>query len=359
MRIAIVHDALCVKGGAERVALWMARAFPDAPIYTSVYLREHTFPEYAKLDVRTLPLAGLIRDETQFKLLYPLWLLELRTMDFSEFDWVLSSSTYLAKFIRPSPRVRHVAYIYAPFRLLWKPEAYRQGSLPGSAVFERLVRSAIPRLRRWDQARTRAIASIATTCRHMAEQIKRDYGRTASVIYPPVEIPDVPQPPAREDYFLCVGRLASHKRVDLAVEACTRLGKRLIVVGDGPEREHLERLAGRSVEFLGRVSDEALQQLYLKAGALIFPSHEDYGLVPLEAQAHGAPVIAFGRGGVLETVKEGVSGIFFSSQDVDSISGSLESFDARRFPSDQIRDWARTFDAEGFMTRLRDFVYGS
>ena len=359
MRVAIVHDALCVRGGAERVALWMARAFPDAPIYTSVYLPDQTFPEYKSLDVRALPFAGSIRNETQFKLLYPLWFLELPGIDFSEFDVVLSSSTYLAKFIRPASGVRHAAYIYAPFRLLWKPEAYREGSLPASGVFERLVRSMVPLLRRWDQARTRAIPSIATTCKHMAEQIMRDYGRAASVIYPPVEIPDVSQPQAREDYFLCVGRLTSHKRVDLAVEACSRLGKRLIVVGDGPEREHLQRLAGPSVEFLGRVSDEALQQLYLKAAALIFPSHEDYGLVPLEAQAHGVPVIAFGQGGVLETVKDGVSGIFFSTQDVDSISGCLQSFDARRFPSGQIRDWARRFDAEGFINSLQDFVYAT
>jgi glycosyltransferase involved in cell wall biosynthesis len=337
----------------------MARAFPDAPIYTSVYLRENTFPEYKALDVRPLPLAGFIRDETQFKLLYPLWLFELPRIDFSGFDVVLSSSTYLAKFIRPASGVRHVAYIYAPFRLLWKPEAYRQGSLPASGVFENLVRTVVPVLRRWDQARTRAIPRIATTCQHMAAQIMRDYGRSATVIYPPVEIPGFSKPQPREDYFLCVGRLMSHKRVDLAVEACSRLGRRLIVVGDGPEREHLERLAGPSVEFLGRVSDAALEQLYLKAAALIFPSHEDFGLVPLEAQAHGVPVIAFGEGGVLETVKDGVSGIFFATQDIDSISRCLRSFDGRRFPEGPIREWARTFDGQGFTARLMDFVYAT
>ena len=359
MRVAIVHDALCVRGGAERVALWMARTFPDAPIYTSVYLPGNTFPEYKALDVRALPFARLIRDETQFKLLYPLWLLEMQGIDFSQFDVVLSSSTYLAKFIHPASGVRHVAYIYAPFRLLWKPEAYRQGSLPASGVFESVVRSVVPLLRRWDQARTRAIPRVATTCQHMAEQIMRDYGRSASVIYPPVEIPDFARPRARENYFLCVGRLVSHKRVDLAVEACTRLGRRLIVVGDGPERERLERLAGPSVEFLGRVSDEALQRLYMKAGALIFPSHEDYGLVPLEAQAYGLPVIAFGQGGVLETVRDGVSGVFFARQDVNSLTNCLQDFDARRFPEKQILDWVRRFDAAGFIAGLRDFVYAA
>jgi glycosyltransferase involved in cell wall biosynthesis len=356
MRVAIVHDALCVKGGAERVALWMARAFPEAPIFTSVYLPEGTFPEYKALDVRALPFAGHIHSESQFKLLYPLWFLELQRLDFSEFDVVLSSSTYLAKYIRPAPGVRHIAYLYAPFRLLWKPEAYRRGSLPGSDVFEQLVRGIVPILRRWDQARTTAIPKLVTTCQNMAEEIMRNYGRSASVAYPPVEIPNLPKSSGREDYLLCVGRLVSHKRVDLAVQACTRLGRRLIVVGDGPEREHLERLAGACIEFRGRVSDDELQRLYTKARGLIFPSYEDYGLVPLEAQAHGVPVIAFGQGGVLETVKEGVSGIFFSRQDVDAITGCLEAFDSRHYPEGQIREWVSRFAPPTFIARLRDLV---
>ncbi len=253
--------------------------------------------------------------------------------------------------------VRHAAYIYAPFRLLWKPEAYGQGSLPTPGVLEQLVRGTVPLLRKWDRARTRAIPSIATTCQHMAAEIKTNYGRSAAVIYPPAEIPNSSRSGlAREDYLLCVGRLISHKRIDLAVAACTRLGKRLIVVGDGPERANLERRAGPSIEFMGRVGDAALDELYQRARGLIFPSYEDYGLVPLEAQAHGVPVIAFGQGGVLETVKEGVSGIFFFKQDVDSLIACLQVFEASSFPEEQIRDWARRFDPQAFISRLRDFA---
>jgi glycosyltransferase involved in cell wall biosynthesis len=356
MRVAIAHDALCVRGGAERVALWMAQAFPSAPVFTSVYLPEQTFPEYRGVDVRVLPLARLIRTETQFKLLHPLWLLELQRMDFSGYDVVLSSSTYLAKYIRPPASVMHAAYMYAPFRLLWKPEAYTPGSLPARGILEDTVRLMLPLLRRWDLARTKAIPRIATTCRNMAGEIMQTYGRSATVIYPPVEFPDMPLHNARDDFFLCAGRLAPHKRFDLAVEACSRLNKRLIVAGDGPERERLQRLAGPTVEFLGRVTDEVLHDLYLKTRALIFPSYEDYGLVPLEAQARAAPVIAFGRGGVLETVKEGVSGIFFRRQDVESLVDCLREFEGLTFSPPNIRQWAHKFEPQFFIRGLQDFV---
>ena len=356
MRVAIVHDALCVRGGAERVALWMAKAFPDAPIFTSVYLPEQTFPEYRRMDVRVLPLAGLIRTETQFKLLHPLWLFELLRLDFSAFDAVLSSSTYLAKYVQPRAPVMHAAYIYAPFRLLWKPDAYSPGSLPAGGILEDAVRLIVPLLRRWDLARTKAIPRIATTCRNMAGEIMQTYGRQAAVIYAPVEIPEMPMRGERDDFFLCVGRLASHKRFDLAVEACSRLEKRLIVAGDGPEMERLQRRAGPTIQFVGRVSDQELHALYLRARGLIFPSYEDYGLVPLEAQARACPVIAFGQGGVLETVKEGISGIFFPRQDVDSVVNCLVEFEELTFSAARIREWVRRFEPQVFINSLQDFV---
>ena len=356
MRVAIVHDALCVRGGAERVALWMAKAFPKAPIFTSVYLPEQTFPEYRAMDVRVLPFAGLIRTEVQFKLLHPLWLFELRRLSFAGYDAVLSSSTYLAKYVHPRATVMHAAYIYAPFRLLWKPEAYSPGSLPARGILEDAVRLIVPLLRRWDLARTRAIPRIATTCRNMAGEIQQTYGRQANVIYPPVEMREIPRQEERDNYFLCVGRLASHKRFDLAVEACSRLKKRLIVAGDGPEMGRLQRLAGPTIEFVGRVSDEELHGLYLKTRALIFPSYEDYGLVPLEAQARGAPVLAFGRGGVLETVKEGESGIFFESQDADSLVNCITKFEELTFSAPRILEWVSNFEPQVFIRGLQDFV---
>jgi len=238
MRMAIVHDALCVSGGAERLVLWMAKAFPEAPIYTSVYLPAGTFAGYQQLDVRQLPFARVIRTERQFKLLFPLWLYLIQRLDFREFDIVLSSSTYLAKFIRPATTVKHACYLYAPFRLLWKPESYTAESLPTPAATSGLVKGIVPLLRKWDLKRTQAIPRLATSCRNMADEIQKVYGRQSTILYPPVEVPEELPPDDRGDYYLSVSRLISHKRVDLAVQACVRSGRKLVVVGDGPEREN-------------------------------------------------------------------------------------------------------------------------
>jgi len=288
----------------------MAKAFPEAPIYTSVYLPAGTFAGYRQLDIRQLPFARVIRTERQFKLLFPLWLYLIQRLDFREFDVVLSSSTYLAKFIRPAPTVKHACYLYAPFRLLWKPESYTADSLPTPAATSGLVKGIVPLLRKWDLKRTQAIPRLATSCRNMADEIQKVYGRQSTILYPPVEVPEELPPDDRGDYYLSVSRLISHKRVDLAVQACVRSGRKLVVVGDGPEREKLEQMAGNTVTFTGRVSDEQLKQLYRGAKGLIFPSYEDYGIVPLEAQSWGVPVIAFGRGGCWKPCRRMSAGVF-------------------------------------------------
>lgn len=356
MRIAIVHDALCVSGGAERLVLWMAKAFPEAPIYTAVYLPDGTFPEYREMDVRTLPFAGGIRTERQFKLLFPLWLYLIQRLDFREYDVVLSSSTYLAKYIRPAAAVRHACYLYAPFRLLWKPESYSAGSLPTPESTQGLVKGISSLMRRWDVRRTQAIPALATSCQNMVNEIQRVYNRQATILYPPVELPNESVYTDREDYYLSVSRLISHKRVDLAVDACNRLNRKLIVVGDGPERQKLEQLSGPTITFTGRISDATLQDLYRKARGLIFPSYEDYGIVPLEAQAWGVPVIAFGKGGSLETVQEGTSGVFFNQQEVSSLVAALEGFERITFAPQKIRQWVTRFNVERFITDLKEFV---
>ena len=356
MRIAIVHDALCVAGGAERLVLWMAKAFPQAPIYTSVYLPEKTFPEYKILDVRVLPFSRFVRNETQFKLLYPLWLFEFQRLDFSNYDVVLSSSSYLAKFIQPAKQVRHLAYIYAPFRLLWKTESYSQDSLPTPNMFTGILKKFIPKMRKWDQEKTQLISKIATSCLNMANEIQEKYQKTSTIIYPPVDVSDYTITPDREDYFISVSRLISHKRVDLAVKACTLLGKNLIIVGEGPEIKNLRKIAGPSVRFEGNVDNVRLKYLYSHAKALIFSSEEDFGIVPLEAQAFGSPVIAFGKGGVLETVKDGVTGIYFMEQNVESLIESIQKIDQHFFDQDTIREWANRFDVDSFITGIQNFV---
>ena len=356
-RVAIVHDALCVAGGAERLVLWMAKAFPSAPIYTSVYLPDQTFPEFRELEVHSLALAKLVNTERQFKLLFPFWLMELQKLNFDSYDYILSSSTYLAKYIRPSKKVLHRAFIHAPFRLLWRTESYSRESLPTPRLLYPLINASLPRLRRWDQEETRKIPRIATSCQNIANEIKQIYGLPAQVIYPPVKINrHLIRLQTQEDYFISVSRLISHKRVDLAVEACTRLKKRLIIVGDGPERSNLEKMAGETIQFVGSVNDEKLDTLYINATALIFTSHEDFGIVPLEAQASGIPVIAYGKGGVLETVKDGVTGLFYPNQTVESLIESVIHFNNIQFDQSRIIDWVSKFDERTFISGIQDFV---
>ena len=355
-RIAIVHDALCVPGGAERLTLWMTKVYPEAPIYTSVYLPDQTFSEFKGLDIRTLPFAKFIKSERQFKLLFPLWLMELQRINFSEFDIVLSSSTYLAKYIHPAPSVDHKSYIHAPFRLFWKPESYTTDSLPTPRILTMFVKAQLPYLRKWDRRLTREIPNIATNSQNMAKEIERIYQKPSVVIYPPVSIIDFPLTNATGEYFLTVSRLISHKRVDLAIEACNQLKKELIVVGDGPERKRLEQISGDTIHFVGRISDHELKSLYSNSKALIFPSQEDYGIVPLEAQACGRPVIAFGKGGVLETIKEGETGVFFKEQSVESLMKCIANFEKMDFNPHKIREWIKQFDVQNFIFGLQNFM---
>lgn len=355
-KIAIVHDALCVSGGAERVALWMSNAYPDAPIYTSVYLPEQTFPEFKQKNIHTLPFSKFVKSEKQFKLLYPLWLLELQHIDFSDFDVVLSSSTYLAKYIHPAKSVKHKAYIYAPFRFLWKPESYTQESIPTSSLATSFIKLFLPLLRKWDLQTTAQIASIATSCKNMEAEINKVYHKPATVIYPPVPIQEFPITDGKGDYFLTVSRLISHKRVDIAIGACNQLKEKLIVVGDGPELDNLKQMAGDTIHFAGKVTDDVLKQLYVNSRGLIFPSHEDFGLTPVEAQACGVPVIAYGKGGALETIVEGETGLFFSEQTTESLTNTLTAFSNYYFSPEKIRNWITKFDVSHFNSDLRQFI---
>jgi len=354
--VAIVHDALCVSGGAERVALYLAKAFPGAPIYTSVYLPEKTFPEFKSLDVRTLPFSNLAKSERGFKVLWPLWYKLIQKMNLSQFDTVISNSTYLAKYIRVPESMRHVAYIQAPFRWLWKPNSYTEESLPLRGLPMAAAKGLVPRLQKMDVERTREIPTILANSRNMAAEIERVYDRKAEVLYPPVTMEEVPLQKEKSETYLTVSRLISHKRVDIAVEACSRMGRKLIVVGDGPEKAKLQQLGGSSVEFSGRVSDEELKQLYGSARALLFCSEEDLGLTPVEAQAAGTPVIAYGKGGALETIQDGVGGLFFEKQNPESLMEALKVFESCSWNAAEIRESVRKFDEGQFLMRIQQIV---
>ncbi len=355
-KVAIVHDALCIAGGAERVALRMLETFPEGEFFTSVYLPNNTYSDYKKKRINVLQNSHLIKTEKQFKLLYPYWLSQIQKLDFSSFDIVLSSSTYLAKFIKVPKEVKHISYIHAPFRLLWKPESYYSSSLPIPIYLLPLVKLFLPKLRYWDKERTEMLPSIVTNSNNMQNEILKVYGRKSLVLYPPIDVNSFPNLQDTSDYYIAIGRLISHKRFDIVIEACNKLQRRLVIIGDGPERIALEKKAGPTISFLGRVDDLILRDVLSKARALIFPSNEDFGIVPLEAQACGVPVIAFGLGGVLETVSEYISGIFFKEQSAQAVMEKIIEFERLNFSPTQIRSQVERFDVKYFMRSLRELV---
>ena len=355
MRLAIVHDALVNMGGAERVVQYMHKAFPDAPIYTSAYFPGQTYSAFRGLDIRPMRWLREAKTEMQVKALMPLVVLGFSRIDFSNYDIVLTSSTYAAKWISVRSPTRHIYYCYTPFRLAWDPGSYReQQSLP------RLIRALLPALgvplRYWDFKASQRADHILTMSEAMARRIEVSYKRFASVINPPIPVESYPLSRTTGEYYLVVSRLNRYKRIDLAILAFNTLKRPLIIVGDGPERRRLEQIASENIRFTGRVTEERLINFYCNCRALIFPGEEDYGLVPLEAQACGKPVIAYRAGGVLETVMEGVSGVFFDEQTPEALIEAVCQLEKLTFNPSVIRKHMLKFDVAVFVAKLRDFV---
>jgi len=356
LNIAILHDALVVPAGSERVALNISDLFPEAPIFTSAYLPEDTFPEFKKRNIHTLPFAKLVKKERQFKKLYPLWLAELALLDLSKFDLVISSANYLAKFIRLPAQTTHVCYLHNPIRFLWKSQVYSKESLPLGAFSQPVIRTLLPLLQRYDIKKTQKINHLITNSKNIASQIEQIYHRQAEVIYPPVDVKSYYISNTPGDYYLYAGRLISHKRADIVINACKKLNRKLIVAGDGLEREKLQALAGPDVIFTGRVTDQEMRHLYANCRALLFPSDDDFGLIPVEVQASSRPVIAYRSGGALETVIEGETGLFFDEQSESSLIEAIQRFETMTFRSERIRENAMNFDTSIFRKRFINYI---
>ena len=359
MRVALVHDWMVSRRGGERVLWAMHLAFPEAPIYTSVY-RPDVLPEFAACDVRTSFL-----QRRPFSLIGHRFVPALRTLafeglDLSEFDVVISSSTAEAKGVITGPETLHVAYVHTPTRYYWS-DYHGYLAQPGfgrlDPVVRRLMPALVSRRRIWDLAAAQRPDVMVANSQNVAARVRKYYGReTAAVIPPPVAVERFRPSTDHGNGLVVVGHLVPYKRVDLAVEACRRLGRPLTVVGVGPDLRRLQRLAGPETRFAGMLSDEDVAAAIEAAAALLFPGEEDFGIVPLEAMAAGRPVIAFGRGGALETVVDGKTGVLFHRQDVDSLVDAIGRFDAQQFDPDELHAHAESFSTEIFVTRLRNFV---
>jgi glycosyltransferase involved in cell wall biosynthesis len=357
LKVALVHDYLNQYGGAERVLEELHALFPSAPVYTSMYWPEKMSPTIRGLDVRTsfmqrLPL--VTRNHQPFLLLYPL---AFESFDLSGYDVVISNSSAFSKGVVTPPGTLHICYCLTPMRWVWNYHAYVERERLGIAA--RLVLpAAISQLRSWDVASAQNVDRFLAISRTVAGRIRKYYRRDATVIYPPVNCDAFQLPPARvEDYYLVVSRLIPYKRIDLAVDAFTRLGMRLKIVGSGGrDLPALRARASRNVEFVGRVSDAELKQLYAGSRGLVFPGEEDFGIAPLEANASGRPVIAFAAGGALDTVLDGRTGVLFERQEVDCLVAAVRRAEQIAWEPDKLRAHARQFDRQVFREQLRQFV---
>jgi glycosyltransferase involved in cell wall biosynthesis len=364
LRVAVVHHWFVSKGGGEQVAQALARMYPGADLFSLVVDAEQLPPDLRERALHTSFLDRLPFARRFYRHMLPLYPLAVEQLDLSEYDLVLTSDSGPMKGTIVSPSAMHICYCHAPMRYLWDQyHAYRRQIHP----LPRFAFSmAAHYVRSWDQLAAQRVTHFVANSRYVASRIQRYYGRHSTVIYPPIDTSSGYLADRHEDAYLTVGRLVSYKRVDLLIEACNRLGRRLRIIGAGPDEARLRALAGRTIEFLGNVDHATLWREYAQCRAFLFAADEDFGMAVVEAQACGRPVIAFGKGGALESVvsldcavgRFRHTGIFFYEPTATAIAAAILRFEAseHRFDPLAIRDWACRFDAEMFCRSFRDLV---
>ncbi len=358
MEVALVHDWLNQMGGAEAVLESLVQMFPHAPIYTSIYWRDEMPPAYMGWNIRPLWLnhaPRIYERHQQYLALYPAaW----SSLNLAHYDIVLSNKSGFCHGVRTRARKRtalHICYCLAPTRYVWAFDEYARSE--GMRASLRLaLKPMILLLRRWDYRAAQRVDHFIAISTEIQNRIKRYYKRDAVIIFPPVDIRRFAPQRERGDYYLIVSRLIPYKRLDLAIEAFNRLGLPLVVAGGGRDAARLEKLAKSNVQFLGRVSNADLPDLMARCKAFIFPGREDFGITPVEAEASGRPVIAFGAGGVLDSVIDGETGVLFEEQTVESLMSAVERFNTLKFDSAIIHCHAETFSMETFRQKLAAFI---
>lgn len=355
MRIALVHDWLTGLRGGEKVLDRLVEIFPQATIFTLVYRRGSTTPRIESRPIETAFIQKLPFATRWYRWYLPLFPRAVESLDLSGFDLIFSSSHCAAKGVIPPQGSRHVCYCHTPMRYVWdRFEDYFGRGLKAKLVYGPFARS----LRRWDRESSKRVDHFIANSTYVAERIRSYYGREADeVIAPPVDTDFyTPGDDSPGSYFLIVSALVPYKRIDLAIDAFRRRPEELLVVGSGPSERKLKATAPANVRFLGWLPDEELRRLYRGCRASILPGVEDFGIVPVETLACGRPVVALGRGGALDTVKDGETGALFEEPTPESLSRAVDRVSSLRFNKDRLRSWALRFSHEEFRSRIRDFV---
>ena len=354
MKVVIVCDWLTNMGGGEKVTEEIAKSFGDAPIYTSVVNRDNLSPYLSKADIHPSKLQGKNEKILDHKKYFPRMPKAFQKMEIEPCDVLISSSSSCAKMVKVPEGAIHICYCHTPMRYAWVME---KDYLHTLSWWKRpLAKVLLSYMRKQDYKTTKGVDYFVSNSECVKERIKKYYGRDATVIYPNVDISKFPLSNVDKGYYLVASRLVYYKRIDLAVRACTELNKPLVVVGGGPELENLKKIAGPSVTFLGRVSDEELVKSVRECRAFLFPGEEDFGIAPIEAMAAGKPVIAFAKGGALETVEDNKTGVYFDTQSVESLKDAINRFENMKFDREYISNHAKKFASNVFDKKFKEFV---
>ncbi len=357
MKIALVHDWLNQIGGAEDVLEALKRNYPISPVYTSIFAKTLMPAHYRDWEIRTLWINRLPGIHRRHQVYLPLYPLAWNKLEIDNFDVILSNKSGFCHGLRFPSESLHICYCLTPTRYVWQLDNYLAGEDLGKTA-TLLLKPLVALLKRWDYSAAQRVTHFIAISTAVRERISRFYRRESTVIFPPVETARFASIDSEdvEDYYLVVSRLIPYKRIDLAIQAATELGLKLKIAGAGRDRERLQALAGANIEFLGFVPEAELPRLLARCKALIFPGLEDFGIAPVQAQAAGRPVIAFGAGGALDTVVPGVTGEHFPEMTIDSLKEVWRNFDERAYNPQEIRRHARKFDTSLFVKRINAFV---
>jgi glycosyltransferase involved in cell wall biosynthesis len=356
MKVAIIHYWLVGMRGGEKVLESLLRIYPDADIYTHVADRSTLSSLLADATIHETFIARLPWARKKYRAYLPLMPLALEQLDLSAYDLVISCESGPAKGVITRPDALHICYCHSPMRYAW--DMYHDYTGRAGFLKRTIMAVLLHYIRIWDYASAARVDHFIANSRYVASRIRKFYRRESMVINPPVDFERFQISPEIGDYYLCLGQLVSYKRADLAIEAFNRSGRRLIVVGEGEQYEVLSRLAGPNVEMKGKVPFAEIVRLYAQCKALIFPGIEDFGIVPLEAMASGRPVIAYGKGGVLDSVIPGKTGLFFQEQSSEALNVAIADYESKEatFDSEIIRQHAHDFSKEIFEKRIKETI---
>lgn len=355
MKIAIVHEWLTIYGGSERVVEALHELYPEAPIYCLVYDARRMPQRFQQYDIRPSFLQKMPLAKKHYQMFLPLMPYAYEQLDLTEYDVVITSSSSCAKGVITRSDALNICYCYTPMRYAW--EFYYEYIHHFGKLKKFLIGWQMHQIRMWDRLAADRVDSFVAISNYIQQRIRKYYRRESAVIFPPVNT-YLYQLDAKEEFYLIVSRLVTYKRVDLAVQAFNQLGLPLVIIGDGGERENLQKQAKNNVRFLGRLSDEEIAGWYSRAKAFVFCGEEDFGITPVEAQAAGTPVIAYGRGGVLDTVVDGQTGIYFMDATAQSLCDAIHKFEQQGVActAEEIKQHAEQFSLKRFQQEISQYV---